>query len=135
MRLTDIMSNLQLTAYPVIALILFLLIFVGVLVYTFSKKRRQPRIPFGALLQQGLVEPGQKLFFGKRADIAAIVLANGKIKHNGYTGSIHQVGTAIRQAPCNGWEHWYYLDEATGEPVVIDELRKVVRAQQGEDVL
>ena len=105
------------------------------IVYTFPKKRRQPRIPFGALLQQGLVEPGQKLFFGKRADIAAIVLANGKIKHNGYTGSIHQVGTAIRQAPCNGWEHWYYLDEATGEPVVIDELRKVVRAQQGEDVV
>lgn len=103
-------------------------------VYTFPPKRRQPRIPFGLLLQQGLVEPGQRLLFSKRTDITATVLANGHIKHNGFTGSIHQVGQAIRQAPCNGWEHWYYLDDETGQWVVIDELRKVVRAQQSEPV-
>ncbi len=49
------------------------------------------------------------------------------------TGSIHQVGKAIKNAPCNGWEHWYYEDWYTGERRVIDELRERVRQEQSEE--
>ncbi len=100
-------------------------------VYRFDSKRALPRVAFGALVERGLLKPGQKLYFGKKRRIAAIVLANGQIKHNGSTGSIHEVGRAIQNAPCNGWEHWYYLDEASGELIVIDQLRQRVRAENG----
>lgn len=96
-------------------------------VYSFPNKRGQPRIPFGKLLEQGLLRPGQKLYFGRKGNTAATILANGQLKHNGLTGSIHQVGKALQQGPCNGWEHWYYLDPDTGRRVVIDKLRQTIR--------
>jgi modification methylase len=96
-------------------------------VFSFPNKRDRSRVPFSALLEHGLLQPGQKLYFGRRDDLAAIILANGQIKLNGFTGSIHQVGREIQQAPCNGWEHWYYLDAQTGEKVVINNLREVIR--------
>ena len=95
--------------------------------YCFPGKRDRPRIPSGSLLEQGLLKPGQKLYFGRKGEIAATVLANGQLKYNGFTGSIHQVGKAIQQGPCNGWEHWYYRDAKTGRRVVIDTLREMVR--------
>jgi hypothetical protein len=55
------------------------------------------------------------------------VLANGQLNHNGTTGSIHAVGRAIRNAPCNGWEHWYYEDEDTSERLPVDVLRAKLR--------
>lgn len=95
--------------------------------YTFPGKRERPRVPFGALLEQGLLKPGQTLYFGQKGEVTATVLANGQLKHNGITGSIHQVGKAIQKGPCNGWEQWYYLDPQTGGKVVIDTLRETVR--------
>jgi site-specific DNA-methyltransferase (adenine-specific) len=97
-------------------------------VYVFDTQKRQPRIPFGTLLEHGLLRPGQRLFFAKRRDVPALILANGQLKHNGSTGSIHAVGRAITNSPCNGWEHWYYEDEASGQLRPLDDLRKVVRA-------
>ena len=98
-------------------------------VFSFPSKRDRPRIPFSALLENGLLKPGQKLYFGRRGNITATVLANGHLKQNGTIGSIHQVGKALRQGPCNGWEHWYYLDDKSGKRVVIDELREVIRGK------
>ena len=40
---------------------------------------------------------------------------------------IHAVGRAITNAPCNGWEHWYYEDEASGQLRPLDELRQRLR--------
>ncbi|MEK6574670.1 MAG: hypothetical protein AABZ58_10210, partial [Chloroflexota bacterium] len=34
-------------------------------VFLFENKRTQPRVPFGALLERGLLRPGQKLYFGR----------------------------------------------------------------------
>ncbi len=96
-------------------------------VYVFDAQRRLPRIPFGTLLEHGLLRPGQTLFFGKNGSATARVLANGQIKHNGTTGSIHAVGRALMNAPCNGWEHWYYEDEASGQRLPLDSLRAVLR--------
>jgi modification methylase len=101
--------------------------------YTFEDKRALPRIPFGALLENGLLQPGQTLYFGKTGNVAATVLASGHLKHNGTTGSIHAVGRAIQNAPCNGWEHWYYVDEQTGERKAINVLREMIRAETTAD--
>jgi DNA modification methylase len=96
-------------------------------VYAFDNQKREPRIPFGTLLEHGLLRPGQTLYFGLKAEAQATVLANGQLNHNGITGSIHAVGRAIRNAPCNGWEHWYYEDEATGELLPVNVLRGQLR--------
>ena len=93
-------------------------------VYVFATKRDRPRVPFGALLENGLIKPGQTLYLGKAGNITATVLANGSIKYDDITGSIHQVGREIQKAPCNGWEHWYYVDENTGERLILDTLRE-----------
>ncbi len=89
--------------------------------------RKRPRIPFGALLEQNLIEPGQTLYFGKDGDITARVAADGALKYNGRRGSIHQIAREIRQAPCNGWSQWYYRDPETGDRRPIDDLRQLVR--------
>ncbi len=96
-------------------------------VYALPDKRSAPRVPFGTLLEQGLLQPGQPLYFGRPARATATVLASGQIKHNGTTGSIHAVGRALQNAPCNGWEHWFYEDAATGERRPINDLREKVR--------
>jgi DNA modification methylase len=99
-------------------------------VYAFDTQQRQPRIPFGALLENGLLKPGQTLYFGRKGQATAVVLANGHIKHNGTTGSIHAVGRAIQNAPCNGWEHWYYEDPESRQRRPLDDLRARLRARQ-----
>ena len=98
--------------------------------FALPEKRAQPRIAFGAVLEHGLLKPGQTLYFGKTGKVKAKILANGQIKYNGSTGSIHAVAKTLQNAPCNGWEHWYYLDER-GERVVINKLREKVREENG----
>jgi DNA modification methylase len=89
--------------------------------------RKQKRIPFGALLEGGLLRPGQTLYFGRQGEVTATVLADGHLRYRGSEGSIHQIASALMQAPCNGWEHWYYRDEASGERMAIDGLRQRLR--------
>jgi DNA modification methylase len=95
----------------------------------FKSKRDRARVPFGVLLERGLLRPGQTLYFRNRDDVAAMVLANGQIRHQQISGSIHEVGRALQSAPCNGWEHWYYVDDGSGERFAIDRLREIVRAK------
>lgn len=95
-------------------------------VFSFPAKKDRPRVPFGALLECGLLKPGQVLYFGAKGGITATILANGHLKYDSIIGSIHQVGRAIMSSPCNGWEHWYYVDPQTGERVVLDKLREAV---------
>ncbi len=94
----------------------------------FQDRRRQPRVPFGTLIERGLLQPGQTLFFRGRDDVIATVLVNGHIRWGAVEGSIHVVGRAIQGAPCNGWEHWHYHDPQTGQRQPIDRLREIVRA-------
>ena len=96
----------------------------------FKSKRDRARVPFGALLERGLLRPGQMLYFRDRDDMAAVVLANGQIRHQQISGSIHEVGRALQSAPCNGWEHWYYMDAGAGRRFAIDRLREIVRAEE-----
>jgi site-specific DNA-methyltransferase (adenine-specific) len=90
-----------------------------------NNPRQQKRIPFGVLLEAGLLQPGQTLYFAKDG-ITAIILANGHIQCDGGTGSIHGIAKSLLNAPCNGWDMWLYEDKH-GEKRLIDELRVKVR--------
>jgi len=96
-------------------------------VYLAGVKSTEARIPFGTLLTSGSLHPGERLWFGKRSDIHATILANGHIQHKEMIGSIHKIGKALKSAPCNGWDHWYY--EENGERKKIDELRQRIRRE------
>lgn len=91
------------------------------------EKRRQARVPFGALLENGLLHPGQMLYFAKNGTKAKI-LSNGHLRCGKITGSIHGVAKALMEnAPANGWDLWFYQDES-GKKIVIDELREKIRS-------
>jgi modification methylase len=97
-------------------------------------RRKGPRLPFGALLERGLLQPGQPLFFRGQRERAAMILADGRLRYGEHVGSIHQVARAIQVAPCNGWEHWHYADASTGELQPIDALRQRVLGEQNNEV-
>jgi modification methylase len=87
-------------------------------------RRRQPRLPFGRLLEEGILRPGQVLYFRARRAHRGTVQADGRLRADGFTGSIHAAGRHLsRGAPCNGWEHWYY-ETADGTLQPIDRLRR-----------
>jgi len=93
--------------------------------------RRQKRIPFGTLLEAGLLQPGQTLVFAKDPSVTALILANGQVRCGRLTGSIHAVAKSLADAPANGWDCWLFEDEK-GQQVPIDRLREKIRAQTGE---
>ncbi|MEM8531255.1 MAG: DNA methyltransferase [Chloroflexota bacterium] len=100
----------------------------------FKTKRTLPRIAFAALLEQGLLLPGQSLFYDKRPDQVVTVLADGSLRtSDGLRGSIHKIGALVGNLPaCNGWDHWYYQDEQD-DLVVIDALRERIRQMTDVD--
>jgi DNA modification methylase len=91
------------------------------------EKGKQARIPFGTLLENGHLQPGQALYFAKNGKKAKI-LSNGHLRCGKITGSIHGVAKALMgNAPANGWDLWFYEDES-GNKILIDELREKIRA-------
>jgi modification methylase len=90
-------------------------------------KREEPRIPFGWLVERGLLAPGAVLeSFNRRW--TAKVRADGTLISSEHRGSIHQVGAAVQGAPaCNGWQFWCIPKD--GSLVPIDYLRQQVRAE------
>ena len=94
----------------------------------FSCKRKQPRIPFGAVVERGMLEPGTVLFDAGRKH-SAVIRSDGTIKSENAEGSIHQVGAAAQNATaCNGWVYWYYEDK-NKNLICIDNLRQQVRTE------
>ncbi len=90
-------------------------------------KRAEPRIPFGAVVERGLLTPGTTLS-DPSGRFTARVRADGTLISAAHRGSIHQVGAAVQGAPaCNGWTFWHVK---MGESLVaIDVLRQKVRAE------
>ncbi len=88
-------------------------------------KRSQPRIPFGWLVERGLLSPGTVLSDHRRRHTAR-VRADGTLSTGSIRGSIHQVGAQVQKAPaCNGWQFWCM--EVKGTLVSIDVLRQKLR--------
>ncbi|MDP2206404.1 MAG: site-specific DNA-methyltransferase [Alphaproteobacteria bacterium] len=95
------------------------------------EKRAEPRVPFGTVIEQGLLEPGAVLFDHTRR-YSARVRADGNLvarNHTGdHKGSIHKVGAALQGLPsCNGWTFWHF--ENKGKIWPIDVLRQEIRSQ------
>jgi modification methylase len=91
------------------------------------ERRAAPRVPFGSLVEAGLIAPGTELTC-PRARHRARVTADGSLRTQTLRGSIHKVGAAVQGAPsCNGWTFWHYRDGARAVP--IDALRARVRAR------
>jgi modification methylase len=89
--------------------------------------RKRDRIPFGRLLETGLLAVGEKLYFEETGRVAAVVLADGSLSCRGRRGSIHQMARLLHGGPCNGWEHWFVVDGKSGRRVPIDNLREQLR--------
>jgi modification methylase len=84
-------------------------------------------VPFGRLVETGMIQPGQVLT-DQRGKFAARVRADGTLITDGFRGSIHQVGAYVQKAPaCNGWQFWHV--ERKGERIPIDLYRQKLRAE------
>ena len=90
-------------------------------------KRSEPRIPFGSVVERGLLDAGQMLYDARRR-YSAKVRADGSLVCSNASGSIHQIGAHVQGAPaCNGWSFWHF--DAEGTLVSIDVLRCKLRAE------
>ncbi len=93
---------------------------------TTASRRAEPRVPFGVLVERGLLRPGEVLVSPRGQ--AARVRADGSLVSAEHRGSIHQVGAAIEGAPsCNGWTYWQFKRD--GRLIPIDLLRQQIRAE------
>ena len=93
-----------------------------------TSKRAEPRVPFGQLIERGMLRPGEVLT-SVNGKAAAKVRADGTLVADGVNGSIHQVGAALEGAPsCNGWTYWCFKRD--GKTVPIDLLRQQIRAEK-----
>ena len=89
---------------------------------TIKNNKSKPRIPFGSLVELGIVKPGMSVFDYKKK-VNAKIMADGSIKYQNSEGSIHKVAAKIIGAEsCNGWTYWHYNNN--GSMLPIDDLRQ-----------
>lgn len=95
-----------------------------------GSKRAEPRVPFGQVVERGMLRPGEELYsIGNR--YSAKVRADGTLIGVDVKGSIHQVGAHLEGAPsCNGWTYWHFKRD--GKMIPIDILRQQIRAEMEE---
>ena len=90
-------------------------------------KRTAPRVPFGQVVERGMLKPGDTLYDNRRR-FSAKVRADGTLVTADFKGSIHQTGAFVQKAPsCNGWQFWHV--ERGGKLVCIDMFREKIRAE------
>ena len=93
---------------------------------TLENNRSKQRIPFGSLVELGVIKPGTQIYDQKKK-INAKIMVDGSIRCQESEGSIHKVAAKILGADsCNGWTYWHYLSGDTLKP--IDELRQRLRS-------
>lgn len=90
-------------------------------------KRDAPRIPFGSLVERGLLAPGDTLFDAQQR-FHAKIRSDGDLAFMNQRGSIHQIGALVQGSQsCNGWTFWHY--ESKQGPTPIDALRQRLRTE------
>ena len=95
-----------------------------------ASKRAEPRVPFGQLVERGMLRPGEQLY-SMNGRHKAKVRADGTLIGDDVKGSIHQVGAHLEGAPsCNGWTYWGIKKD--GKQVPIDIFRQQIRAEMAE---
>jgi modification methylase len=98
-----------------------------------QSKRAEPRVPFGIIIELGILEPGARLT-DECGRISAQVRVDGTLALSGSApgrhGSIHRLGAEVQgKIACNGWTFWHF--EADGKLRPIDVLRDQARRQLG----
>ena len=92
-----------------------------------KSKRAEPRVPFGTLVERGMLQPGE-VIYGPRNRHTARVRVDGSIACSDATGSIHKIGAHVQGVDaCNGWTFWHFRKGRNYVP--IDILRQQVRAE------
>ena len=88
-------------------------------------KEKVKRIPFGSLIEKGLIIPGE-ILTDLRKRWTAKVRADGSLISRDNKGSIHSVGAALQGLPaCNGWTFWHI--NRSGRLIPIDHLRNTIK--------
>ena len=92
---------------------------------THQNNKSKPRVPFGSLVEMGLIKAGTLLFDQKKKYNAKIMI-DGSLKCQKTEGSIHKVAAKIMGTEsCNGWTYWHYQSGNNLKP--IDKLRERLR--------
>ena len=87
-----------------------------------QNNKSKPRVPFGSLVELGIIKPGSSIF-DQDKKINAKIMVDGSIKYGKSEGSIHKVAAKIMGTESyNGWTYWYY--NINGSSVLIDNLRQ-----------
>lgn len=96
---------------------------------TTPSKRNAPRVPFGTIIELGILEPGN-ILYDPKAKIEAEIRADGTLNHDGIQGSIHKLGASVQgRSACNGWTFWHFKTDGEYKP--IDILRARARIELG----
>ena len=97
-------------------------------VVTMTKSRKDlPKVPFGELVEQGIIPPGAVLT-DKKEKFKATVSIDGSLKIKDISGSIHQVGARIQGLPsCNGWDFWHVKYKSSSK--LLDDIRENYRSK------
>ena len=91
-----------------------------------GSKKSEPRVPFGMVIEAGLLSPGDELWCPK-GERRARVRADGSLVAGDLSGSIHKLGALVDSAPaCNGWTFWHVKTDRGLAP--IDAFRAKLRA-------
>ncbi len=94
---------------------------------TLKSKKEEPRVPFGSLIEKGLLNVGETLFDGRQRWFAKVRI-DGSLISNNSKGSIHSVGAEVQGLnACNGWTFWHA--NINGNIVSIDSLRLKARKE------
>lgn len=84
-------------------------------------EQKQPKVPFGCLLESNMIKIGEFLF-SKDKKVKAKVQADSTLIYNDIVGSIHKVSAKIaKKESSNGWNFWFV--ERRGKLESIDEIR------------
>ena len=78
--------------------------------------REAPRVPFAALVERGMIKPGEALFDAKRK-VNGAGARRRRVALGDTVGSIHRIG-AIAQGleACNGWAFWHVERDKEARP-------------------
>ena len=88
-------------------------------------RKELPKVPFGKLVEQGIIPPGAVLTDVNKK-FKAKVKIDGSISSNNFSGSIPQVGAKVQDLhSCNGWDFWYV--QYNKLTTLLDQIREEYR--------
>ena len=98
-------------------------------IVTMTKSRKDlPKVPFGELVEQGIIPHGAVLT-DKKERYKATVSIDGSLKIKNLSGSIHQLGAKVQGLPsCNGWDFWHLKNKL--KITLLDEVRTEYREKK-----